>query len=135
MVKFTASDFFTEARWQAAGLGSQSPGMAPQHTRKQYRRTFIREWRKYRGLTLAKLADRIGMTEGALSMLERGQSGYVQATLELLAEALMTDPASLLMRNPEDDEAIWSLWDQASEGEKQQISGVVKALRTAGSKR
>lgn len=111
---------------------SQSRGMAP---RKQYRRTFIRQWRQYRGLTLSKLADRIGMTESALSMLERGQSGYTQPTLELLADALMTDPASLLMRNPEDDEAIWSLWDQASEGEKAQISGVVKALRSSGSKR
>lgn len=108
------------------------PVMPP---RKQYRRTFIRQWRQHRGLTLEKLADRIDMTPSALSMLERGQSGYTQATLELLADALMTDPASLLMRNPEDEDAIWSVWDNASEGEKRQISEVVKALRRTGSGR
>lgn len=101
------------------------------YQRKQYRRTFIRQWRQYRGLTLEQLADRIEMSAPALSLLERGQSGYQQSTLEALAEALQTDPASLLMRNPEDEEAIWSLWDTASEGEKRQISEVVRALKRA----
>jgi transcriptional regulator with XRE-family HTH domain len=99
--------------------------------RKQYRKTFIREWRKYRGLTLERLSDRVGLTPSALSYLERGQSGYSQDTLELLAHALQTDPASLIMRNPNDEEAIWSIWDNASEGEKRQISEVVKALKRA----
>ncbi|PBB75177.1 hypothetical protein CK227_10315 [Mesorhizobium sp. WSM4308] len=105
---------------------------ADRYQRKQYRRTFIRQWRKYRGLTLEQLADRIEMSAPALSLLERGQSGYQQSTLELLADALQTDPASLLMRNPDDNDAIWSLWDHASEGEKRQISEVVKALKRAG---
>lgn len=103
----------------------------PHPKRKQYRRTYIREWRQDRGLTLEQLADRIGMKASALSYLERGQSAYTQGTLELLAEALGTDPASLIMRNPGDD-AIWSLWDQASAAEKQQITEVVKVLRKAG---
>lgn len=100
--------------------------------RKQYRRTFIREWRQHRGLTLERLADRIGMKASALSYLERGQSAYTQGTLELIAEALQTTPASLIMRNPDEDDAIWSLWDKASPAEKRQITEVAKALKRAG---
>ncbi len=100
--------------------------------RKQYRRTYIREWRLHRGLTLERLAERIDMQASALSYLERGQSGYTQGTLELIAEALETDPASLMMRNPKDADAIWSIWDNASEAEKNQISEVVKAIRRTG---
>jgi len=72
------------------------------------------------------------MKAGALSYLERGQSAYTQGTLELLAEALETDPASLMMRNPTDEEAIWSLWDSASTAEREQITNVVRALRKTG---
>lgn len=97
----------------------------------RYRRTYIREWRKFRGLTLEKLADRVGLTASGLSMLERGERGYSQETLEALAEALMTEPASLLMRNPADEEAIWSLWEKASPGERRQIVEVARALKRA----
>jgi transcriptional regulator with XRE-family HTH domain len=100
-----------------------------------YRRTFIREWRKHRGLTQEQLADRIGMTATNLSMIERTERPYTQKTLEALAEALMTDPASLLMRNPEDEDAIWSLWERASPGEREQIARVVRSLKPTGSTR
>lgn len=112
---------------------AQGPDMAA--PRKQYRRTFIRQWRMHRGLTLERLADRVDMSVSALSYLERGQSGYTQETLERLAEALMTDPASLLIRNPEDPEAIWSIWDQASEDERRQIVEIAGALRRASGER
>lgn len=65
-------------------------------------------------------------------MLERAQRGYTQETLEALAEALMTDVASLLIRDPTMDEAIWSIWDNASPAERQQITSVVRALKSTG---
>ena len=65
-------------------------------------------------------------------MLERGHRGYSQHTLELIADMLQTDVASLIMRNPEDPDAIWTLWDEASEGEKRQIVEVARALRRLG---
>ncbi len=34
--------------------------------------------------------------------------------IEAAAERLSIDVASILMRNPEDPEAIWSIWDQPS---------------------
>jgi transcriptional regulator with XRE-family HTH domain len=99
--------------------------------RKQFKKTYVREWRKHRGLTLERLADRIGMKASALSYLERGQSAYTQGTLELLADALQTTPASLIMRDPSADDAIWSIWENASEGERRQITEVAKALKRA----
>ena len=100
---------------------------------RRFRKTFIREWRKFRGLTLEQLADRLNMTPGYLSMLERGQRGYTQDTLENVASAMNTDPASLIMRNPQDTDAIWTLWDRASVAEKRQIVEVAKALKRTGS--
>lgn len=97
--------------------------------RKSYRRTFIRAWRKHRGLTLEQLADRVEMTPSGLSMLERGQSGYTQERLEQLADALMTDPASLLMRDPEQEDPMWSVWDQATPAEKREITEIIGVIR------
>lgn len=96
--------------------------------RKKHRPTYLRAWRKHRGMTLERLAARVGMTPGALSLLERGESGYMQPVLEALADALGTTPASILMRDPTDENAIWSIWDQAAPGEKREISAVVEAL-------
>lgn len=97
--------------------------------KKTLRRTFIRQWRQHRGLTLEQLADLVDMTASHLSMLERGQRAYTQETLEAIAEALRTDTASLLSRDPARGEAIWSIWDRASEGERRQIEAVARALR------
>jgi transcriptional regulator with XRE-family HTH domain len=111
---------------------------APQPT---YRKTFIREWRKFRGLTLDQVTSRLeqlgGHEVGAghLSMLERGQRAYTQATLEALADALRTDVASLLMRDPTAPDALWSIWDQAKPGERRNIEKAVRAaVKRAASK-
>lgn len=90
--------------------------------------TFIRQWRKYRKLSIQKLADRIDMSNGAVSNIETGKTGYNQATLEAIATALSCEPADLLMRNPLDPEAIWSLWDRAEPAQRKQIIRVIKGL-------
>lgn len=93
-----------------------------------HRVTYIRQWRQHRGLSLDQLADRVPMDKSNLSKVERGILPYNQEMLERLADALMTDPAILLMRNPADTSAIWSIWDQASTGERAQIESVANAL-------
>jgi len=95
---------------------------------RKFRAHFIRQWRHHRGLTLERLADRLDMTPSHLSMLERGQRGYTQDTLEAVASALRTDVASLLMRDPSDPDAIWSLWDQAKPGQRRQIMEVTTKI-------
>jgi transcriptional regulator with XRE-family HTH domain len=95
---------------------------------KRLGRTFIRQWRKHRGLTLARLADRVGTTHATLSRVERSVQPYNQPLLEAIADALSTDPPSLLMRNPEDPDGIWSIWDQAEPGVRLQIIEIARTL-------
>ena len=95
-------------------------------------RHFVRQWRKHRNLTLEQLAERVGVTHGALSQLERGITNYTQPMLEALADALMCEPADLIMRDPTDPDGIWSIWDQAKPGERHQIVEIAKALMKTG---
>lgn len=92
------------------------------------RRTFIKQWREYRGYSQEKLADMLGTSGSMISRIEKGQVAYTQDVLEALAEALSTEPASLLMRNPQDPEAIWSIWDSAQEGERRMIIDIAKTI-------
>lgn len=100
--------------------------------KKQFRKTYIREWREYRGLTLEALGSRVDLTAGNLSQLERANQGYTQETLEAIAHALQTDVASLLMRDPGDSEAMWSIWDQAKPGQRKQLVEIGKTIVKTG---
>jgi DNA-binding Xre family transcriptional regulator len=101
----------------------------PTQTRQRW---FLKEWRKHRGLSQEKLAERLGIYKGDVSNLENGKRRYNQDILEALAEALACEPADLIMRNPT-SESIWSIWEQASEGERADIVRVAEAL-TKGKK-
>lgn len=92
------------------------------------RPTFIRAWRKHRGLSLEALAERVDMTHASLSRIERGEQPYNQDLLEVIAEALNCEVPDLLMRNPTDPEGMWSIWEKAKPGEKQQIVEVMKVI-------
>ena len=61
--------------------------MVVSRLKRPYGRTFIRNWRAHRNLTLAQLAQRIGTTHATLSRIERGLQPYNQPLLEALAEA------------------------------------------------
>lgn len=99
----------------------------PQQKR-QFRKTYIRQWREFRNLTQEQLADRLEMTSSFLSMLERGQRGYTQETMEAIAYALQTDVASLLMRDPSDENAVWSIWEQAKPAERKMIVDIANTI-------
>jgi hypothetical protein len=74
---------------------------------KKFRPTCIRQWRHYRGMTLETVAERINMTPGLVSLVERG---------------LRTDPAGLLTRDPTDPKAIWGIWEKAKSAQRKQIT-------------
>ena len=95
---------------------------------RKFGRTYIREWRQHRGLTLDKVAERMDMHPSLLSLLERGLRGYTQPTLEAVASALRTDAASLLMGDPTDPDAIWAIWDKAKPGQRERIMEMARKL-------
>lgn len=91
-------------------------------------RHFIREWRKFRLLTLERLAERIDVTHGALSQLERGETNYTQPMLEALADALQCTPGDLITRPPGADPGLWLIWENADQPEREQITRLVQGL-------
>jgi transcriptional regulator with XRE-family HTH domain len=89
-------------------------------------------------LTLAKLAQRLStelelkISEGQLSRIERGETPYSQDILEAIASVLRCEPADLIMRDPTEHDALWSLLDGLKPVERQQAIEVIKALQRTG---
>lgn len=114
-----------------AGGGSYDEEMAQEKVKPRLKlpkpKFFFREWRKHRGLTQEDLADAIGMTPASISQLETGKQGFSDVTLVGLADALACQPGDLLMRNPLDTEAVWSIWDNIPADRRDQA---VKVLKT-----
>lgn len=100
--------------------------------KQQRRAIFLRQWRKHRGLTLQQLAESIGTTHPTLSRIETGKQPYSQGILEAAASRLNTDVASLLMRDPTDSDAIWSLWERAKPGERRMIVDIARTIIKTG---
>lgn len=75
-------------------------------------RQYFKEWREYRHLSQVRAASRVGLDQGTLSKIERGVRRYNQDLLEAMAHAYRCEPADLLMRNPLDRNAVWSITDQ-----------------------
>lgn len=91
-------------------------------------RTFFREWRKYRGMTLDTAAEISGISIGNISAMERGAQGYTQDGLEALATTYRCEPAQLIMVDPTRDDAIWSIWEKAKTGDRQKIVDIAKTI-------
>lgn len=76
-----------------------------------YHRTYIKEWRNKRGLSLRRLAERLEQTPGgdlmlshtSIGRIEKGQQPYTQSSLEAIATALGVSASTLLEVNPEKD--------------------------------
>ena len=61
-----------------------------------FKPTYIRAWRKERGMTMMELAEKAGMHQGHLSKLERGLMPYTQQSLERVAQALRVTAGALI---------------------------------------
>lgn len=87
----------------------------------RFRPTFLRQWREYREMTLERAGEAVELSHAQLGRIERGLQPYNQGLLEALATLYKTDPASLIMRDPTREDAMWSLWDQAKDGQRLEI--------------
>lgn len=70
-------------------------------------------------MTLEEVGEAVGISHAQLGRIERRLQKYNQELLEALAVLYETEPASLIMRDPSRPDAMWSLWDQAQEAERQ----------------
>jgi transcriptional regulator with XRE-family HTH domain len=92
-------------------------------------RHYIKEWRKFRGLTQEQLAERVGIDKSYLSKIENGKKRYDQPFLEAAAEALRCEPGDLIVRDPLDPEGIWSIWDTLEPVARRQVVEIAKTLK------
>jgi transcriptional regulator with XRE-family HTH domain len=104
----------------------------------RHRPTFLRQWRESKSMTLEALAERVGekiggMTHASLSRIERGLQPYSQPILEAIADELTGgDVASLLMRDPSDPHAMWSIWERAKPGQRKRIVDMAQTIVKTG---
>lgn len=97
-------------------------------------RLFLKEWRKHRQLTQEQLADRLDVDRTIISKVERGKLQYSQGFLEAAAEALMCEPADLIVRDPTTVEGIWTIWDTIPEHERERALTILKTFATGPKK-
>lgn len=102
------------------------------------RPTFIRAWRKAKGLTLLQLSERLEslhemeISDGQLSRIERGEQPYAQDLLEAIADVLGKEPSDLINVDPAKEDVFQSIWDTLKPIEQQQITEIAKALKRTG---
>lgn len=97
------------------------------------RKTYLREWRRTKpGRTLDMVAAELHMSQPQLGRIERGDQPYNQDLLEALAELYGCTIADLLIRDPSDPNALWSIWDQAKPGERRMIAAAAEAIVRTG---
>lgn len=72
----------------------------------------------------------MGVTASTISQLENNKQGWTDSTLEGLAMALSCKPADLLIRNPLDMDAPWSLWDQVKSAPLDRRSQIIAVIET-----
>lgn len=89
---------------------------------------YVREWRKFRGLTQERLAERTPYSHGAISQLETGRVKYTQDMLEALALAMNCSPGDLLNVNPLKQGEVVDLMRLINDKNRDQAIRVLKAL-------
>lgn len=89
----------------------------------------LAEWREYRKLTQAALANLVGTNANMIGYLESGERGLSAKWLRRLAPALDTTPGMLLDHNPFDLSAdVIDIWSHADLRQKRQLSDIARAL-------
>jgi transcriptional regulator with XRE-family HTH domain len=95
-------------------------------------RLYLKEWRKFRGFSQERLAEVIGTTKATVSRIENLKQNWDQEFLQLAADALRCAPGDLLMRDPSQHEAIWSIWDQLAPLQREQVVEIAKTIKRTG---
>lgn len=104
-------------------------------TKRKYGKTYIREWREYRGLSLRRLADRLELSgpdetisHASIGRIENGLQPYSQPILEAIAAALNVSVTDLLGVDPTKEGEVVDLVRLISDKNRDQAIRVLKAL-------
>jgi transcriptional regulator with XRE-family HTH domain len=104
-------------------------------TKRKYGKTYIREWREYRGLSLRRLADRLELngpeetiSHASIGRIENGLQPYSQPILEAIAAALNVSVTDLLGVDPTKEGEVVDLMRMINDKNRAQAIRVLKAL-------
>jgi transcriptional regulator with XRE-family HTH domain len=100
--------------------------------KRKLRRTFLKEWREYRGLTQEAAAERLNISRTLLSKIENAKSPYTQGFMEAAAEAYGCEVPDLIMRDPHSP--VWSIYDTLRalpRAQQEHVEEIVKTFRRA----
>jgi transcriptional regulator with XRE-family HTH domain len=89
---------------------------------------FIKEWRKYRGLSQDALAAQLGISKATLSRIENRLIPYGQGFLEACADILNCTTGDLLERSPLEAATVWSTWGHIPPDERDRALEALKAF-------
>ena len=87
--------------------------------------------REFHNLSQESAASRLNISRTLLSKIENAKSPYTQQFMENAAAAYGCDVPDLIMRNPLNKDAVWSIHDQlkkASPERLQDILNIVDAM-------
>lgn len=121
-----------ETRFFACDNVSMAPIKKP---KQQLQRTFLKEWREYHNLSQEAAASRLNVSRTLLSKIENAKSPYTQQFMENAAVAYGCEVPDLIMRNPLDRDAVWSLQEQLKKAppeRRRDIFVVVEAMLRTG---
>ena len=90
---------------------------------------FLREWRKFRGMSQERLAGRIECSTGLVSQWESGETKLTEDKLHALAGALQCEPGDILSRDPNaSDYKLWRIINGLAKVDQEQALRVIEAL-------
>src|SRR5262252_7978509 len=93
------------------------------------RKPFLRQWRKYRGLTLTELAERLGTTQPALSRYETGERQVsVEMLVKLAAELTHAGQVGELFIRPPGSSAFLDALERSAQKAAAARKGPVESL-------
>lgn len=102
---------------------------------RKYAKTFIREWREFRGLSLRRLAARLELdgpddtfSHASIGRIETGKQPYTQPILEALASALNVSVTDLLSVDPNKDGEVVDLMRLLNDRNREAALKVLRAL-------
>lgn len=93
----------------------------------------LKAWMKFRKITGAKLADKLGITPGMVSDLANSNRALSAKWLRRIAPALGTTPGMLLDHDPNElDNDIIDIWVNANSTERRQLIKMAKVIASTG---
>jgi transcriptional regulator with XRE-family HTH domain len=93
---------------------------------------FLKEWRRFRGLTQADLARAMAVSRSGLNKVERGRREISASVLARAATVLACTPDDIRHRSPTDSSGFAALCLSLSEADKRLAAAILRAMFSMG---